>query len=415
MFHRSFSEQNFRHYPESHIVIPQHRADLSAQVEALCVGIRLGHSLHASPSGIALIPADVPTGPQSGGQWLFCQSSGSTGRAKTIRRRPESWIASFEVTASRFGVGPEDCYAVLGALSHSLTLYGLLEALHLGADCHCLCGLQPRRQWEMLSAGAISVLYATPSQLRLILEAKDADRAKAPSVRLIFCGGGKLDSATRKGLAERFPKAGVFEFYGASETSFITIWDETTPEGSVGRAYPGVEIVVGHPSHPTSGDVADIWVKSPYLFDGYDGSDSGDTRWHEGYVSVGEMGELDESGNLFLKGRRSRMVTVADQNVFLEDAETVLLADPSVRLCAVMARPDRTRGHVLVAIVEASEKTEAKGPLADGLLALGRKALGPLAAPRQILFIDAMPMLASGKPDLKALEGWLQQRQEAQG
>ncbi|SNY92118.1 long-chain acyl-CoA synthetase [Cohaesibacter sp. ES.047] len=402
----------FRRSAKSTIHIPSHRADLSAQVDALCKGIALGHSIHASPDGIAIrSPEDAMDG-----QWLYCQSSGSTGRAKTIRRRPASWIASFDVTAARFGVGPEDTYAVLGALSHSLTLYGLMEAMHLGADCHCLSGLKPRSQYAVLQSGAVSVVYATPSQLRLMLETKSTDKtgkAEAEAVRLIFCGGGKLDEPTRLGLKRRFPGAALYEFYGASETSFITIWDESTPAGSVGRAYPGVDLRIGEASEPAQDGVGDIWVRSPYLFDGYEGPDSGDTRWQDGWVSVGEMGALDETGNLFLKGRRSRMVTIADQNVFLEDAEAVLLADPRVRLCAVLAETDRVRGHVLVGVVEVADGSIADGALAEALVSLGRAALGPLAAPRQIRFIDAMPMLASGKPDLKTLELWLQQRQEA--
>lgn len=341
--------------------------------------------------GTAISAMDSPV--NAGRPLLYCQSSGSTDLAKTIRRSHASWIASFEVNRGRYTLGKHDRYAVLGSLGHSLSLYAVTEALHLGADILALGGDSPRAQVVALREARASVLYATPSQLRLL---QRVDAGALPDIRLVFCGGGALGTDERADLAELFPNAELFEFYGASETSFITISTAETPPGSVGRAYPGVTLKL----RPVAGEDAEIWVSSPYLFDGYDGGRGGDTRWDGDFLTVGEIGRLDGQGNLFLRGRRSRMVTVADVNVFLEDVEQVMLDESAGRACAAVAVPDALRGNAVIGFAEGA----ADEALADRIKARCRAALGPHAVPRRIGFLDPMPMLPSGKPDLVALQ-----------
>lgn len=358
----------------------QHRTAIAALVD--CIE---GHlPIHARQEGGPVIAAAQGHGPL-----LLCQSSGSTGRAKTIRRSHASWIASFEVNRSLFGLGHHDRYAVLGHLGHSLSLYAVTEALHLGADILALGGDGPRAQIETLQAGKATVLYATPAQLRLLCR---AGHTRLDCIRHVICGGGLFAPDEYAELAAFFPNALVSEFYGASETSFISISDADTPPGSVGRPYPGVDLRLQ--------EAAEIWVRSPYLFDGYDGEGSIDTRWSDGFLTVGEIGWLDETGNLFLRGRRSRMVTVADVNVFLEDIERIMAGICGTRLCAAVAVRDPMRGSAVIGYVEGSEDRS----LAGSIRAQCRDALGPLSTPRRIGFLEQMPMLPSGKPDLLALQ-----------
>jgi long-chain acyl-CoA synthetase len=183
------------------------------------------------------------------------------------------------------------------------------------------------------------------------------------------------------------PNATVREFYGAAETSFITLADEATPEGSVGKAYPGVEISVD-PS-------GEVWVKSPYLFMGY-ASEPGSAQWRDGWLSVGEIGRL-EGGFLTLHGRAGRMVTVADQNVFPEEIEALMQGMLGVQRVAVLPVPDPQRGVVLVALAQGDRGQE------PAILRQARAALGPLKAPKALIWIEDWPILPSGKTDLRAL------------
>ena len=321
-------------------------------------------------------------------QWLRCQTSGSSGAPKTIRRNPQSWINSFEITADLFDVTHKDNYAVFGGLAHSLTLYACCEALHLGADICMLDGMSPKSQAANLLSQQITVIYATPTQLRLLAKLGN----EFSMIKHVFIGGGVLDASLWSALPAIFPSAQIRQFFGSSETSFITITDTLTPVGSVGKAYPDVDLQV---RDQNVDGVGEIWVRSAYVFDGYEGSPDG-AQWDGGYLSIGELGALDDHGYLFLHGRKTRMVTVMDQNVFLDAVETVVRQCTGVTDCAVVAVADAARGHRIVCYV-AGDLT-----LDD----IGRHCRAKLAAhavPKEIHILMQIPVLPAGKPDLARL------------
>ncbi len=309
-------------------------------------------------------------------------TGGSTGAPRRILRDVGSWTASFAVNAGLFGIGPGARIGVVGRLTHSIALYGALEGMHLGAEVHLLDRLRPDRAAMALRDRGLGMIYATPAQVRMMLDAG----LDWPDLRWIVIGGAKLDLGLRAGLAQVAVGAQIAEFYGAAETSFITLTDADTPEGSVGRAYPGVEI-----------DLRDgiIWVRSPYLCAGYAG-DPGGAVWRDGWLSLGEAGWIAD-GYLHLSGRTGRMVTIADQNVFPEAVEAFLATLPGVLQVAVIARKDGLRGHVIDAVMQGD-------PAQTGaIMQAARARLGPLVAPRNIRWVAAWPLLPSGKTDLAAL------------
>jgi long-chain acyl-CoA synthetase len=305
-------------------------------------------------------------------------TGGSSGEPRRVRRSVASWQASFAVNAGLFGIGPGTAVGIPGRLCHSLALYGALEGMHLGADVHLLDGLRADRMAQALAT--CDVIYATPAQIRMLLG------VPWPALRHLVVGGAKLDQALRLAVQQVAPQALVTEFYGAAETSFITMTDAGTPHGSVGRAYPGLEIAVKD---------GEVWVRSPYLFTGYVGD--GPARWQDGWLTVGEHGRLD-GDYLFLQGRAGRMVMIADQNVFMDAVEAYLAALPGVARVAVLARPDVARGHVLEAVMLGDAAREGD------ILRAARAHLGALKAPRRIWWRSDWPDLASGKTDMRAIE-----------
>lgn len=385
---------------------PRQGASLSPQspgFEALLACLRSGDSILARQSAEAPIVPRRTDRPR-----LFCESAGTSGAARLIRRSPSSWIRSFDLNGERFGLGESDVYATLGHLGHSLTLYAVLEGLHLGAGIADLSPLSPRGQARHLAEIGASVIYATPTQLRLLLAGVGAaGLSEVGSVRHIFSGGGKLDDNLRPRLAEIFPAAVLREFFGASETSFIAIGDAATPAGSVGRPYPGVSLRIGRPDRPVGPmQAGELWVDSPYLFDGYAVGEPGDTRWQGRWLSIGEIGYQDRDGHLFLKGRRNRMVTVADRNVFPEEIERQVMQMTGAVLCVAMAQPDDRRGNRIICVVQGDGGAEVEKRLRQGL----RDGLGAHAVPRQFVFLDRIPLLPAGKPDLQSLGRLLETR-----
>ncbi len=371
----------FRLHPAARIFGPDGARAVGGQAAAVIPPGPAGAALLAvlaKGAGFRIGAVDAPPPAAEGFETL---TSGSTGAPRRIRRSVASWTASFGVNAGLFGIGPGARVAVLGSLVHSLSLYGALEGACLGAEVHLLAGLRPDRQAAALAARDVGVLYATPAQLRGL-------NAPMPGLRLVLVGGSKLDAALRARFAALAPGADVREFYGAAEASFVTLADADTPAASVGRPYPGVEL-----------DIRDgeVWVKSPYLFEGY-ASDPGSARWQGGWLTVGEMGRL-ENGFLYLDGRKGRMVTVADQNVFPEEIEVLMETLPGVERAAVLAMPDAARGHVLHAVAMGDPGAEAS------VMAALRATLGPMKAPRSIRWRADWPVTASGKTDLAALRG----------
>ncbi len=314
-------------------------------------------------------------------------TSGSSGEPRRIRRQPQSWTRSFAVNAGIFGIGPGVKVAVPGRLTQSLALYGAMEAVHLGAELHLLDGMRPDRQAQALARLAVQLVYATPAQMRGLVAAATG----WPALQHVVIGGSKLDAGLRAALAVLAPQARLHEFYGAAETSFITMAGADSPVDSVGQVYPGVQLVVD----AVAGAVGEIWVKSPYLFDGYAGD--GPAQWRDGFLSVGEMGRLVD-GYLYLAGRAGRMVTVADQNVFPEEIEGFLHGLPGVARAAVVPVADAKRGKCLVAVLQGDAGQAAV------IMAALRARLGGLRAPKRLIWREDWPELPSGKTDLRRLQ-----------
>lgn len=387
----------FRWHPEARVFGPEGAevlplADAPAVIGAVPCGAAVASALARGGAGMPFrVGAEGLPAPEAGRRPVFeTLTSGSTGVPRRIRRSQRSWCASFAVNAGLFGIGPGCRIAVPGRMEHSLSLYGALEGACLGAEVHLLAGLRPDAQAAALRDRRVEVIYATPAQLRLLVE---AGGVALPDLRLVLVGGSKLDAVLRAALAAVAPLAAVREFYGAAETSFVTLTDTSSAEGSVGRPYPGVrlEIRAAEGAVLKPGGLGEVWVRSPYLCDRYAGGRPGLKR--AGWMSVGEIGWM-ERGELYLAGRAGRMVTVADQNVFPEEIEGFLAGLPGVRRVAVLPRADLMRGHVLVAVIVGEREQE------DKILRAARGRLGPLKAPKAVIWRADWPELPSGKPDL---------------
>ena len=288
-------------------------------------------------------------------------TSGSTNRPKAILRNASTWIYSFE----RNSVVANDTVAVMGNLSHSLTHYAATEALHNGAKI-IFC---PKRL-----TGEPTVIYATPTQIKLAM----AQTTPHPNVRLVMIGGGHFTPAEHDACQNQFPNADIRIFYGTAETSFISIADKNTPNGSVGQAYDGVTISVQD---------GNVNVQTPMMAIGYLGKIK--TFDHDTSFATGEIGRIDAHGHLFLQGRADRRVTIADKSVHLDAIEAELLAIEGIINAGVIALPDASRGLRAFACVQGADVDH---PLLGG-----------------VLVVDDWPQLLSGKTDYVRLKQILAQ------
>ena len=344
-----------------------------------------------------------PTGPARNATTTFqCTSSGSSGQPKRIRRTHKSWIRCFDANARLWDLGQSERYAILGALSHSLSLYGAMEALHFGAALIDASGQRPDKQLAKIETCKPSVIYATPSQIKLLFEAcRSKSSSPARSLKRAFIGGSYLDQSTADACQRMIPEAEIHQFYGASETSFVAMSSRETPKESTGKAFPNVEIEVrsSEGSKLRVDEIGEIWVRSPYLFEGYASHEQGSAEWQAGWVSVGEIGSLDSAGNLYIKGRKDRAVQIADKTVHPERIEEHLAGLQGVENSAIVPVEDRMRGNSLVAFVKMRSGSTFDSA---AILRACRSEFGNGISPRRIVAVDEWPLLHSGKTDYSA-------------
>lgn len=330
-------------------------------------------------------------------------TSGTTGVPKGYRRTHASWIESFAVSEEAFGLSADDVVLAPGGLAASLHLYGVVHALHIGASAVMMRHFVPLEALELIARHGVTALYATPTQLQMLTKVAASEAIVCPGVRRIMVSGAKWRPETRATVAAVFPNAGIAEFYGASEMSFITLVrpGEEAPAGSVGRAAPGVILRVrdGEGRDLPAGETGTIWVASEMLFEAYACGGGTETRREGAFLTIGDHGRLDAAGYLTLAGRERRMLVTAGQNVFPEEVEALLAAAPGIDEALVLGLPDALRGVELVALLRGPGAGEAAR-----LRAHCRRFLPASKVPRRFLVVEDWPRTSGGKADIPALQ-----------
>ena len=320
-----------------------------------------------------------------------CETGGTSGKPKRIRRTAESWLASIRLIFEKY-TNSTECYGIMGYLGHSLAFYAAVEAQIIGNRCVSVVGRSPKEQAQHFASAGVDVIYATPTQMRLLSKSQRVLK----NVQVVLIGGGRLDPETRTQVQSLTPNAQILQFYGAAETSFITLAEPHHDAASVGMAFPGVEIDI---QNTDSDGIGDVWVKSPYVFSGYAQGHAPDTHWQDGWLTIGELGKIDDAGQLFLSGRKSRVFAVADKTIYPEDIERYLNTQTEVIASAVFPVDDALRGaRIYVALCsEHTDDDRIQGMLGE------LKERGVMVDRWRIYGLDDWPMLMSGKPNYREL------------
>jgi long-chain acyl-CoA synthetase len=120
----------------------------------------------------------------------------------------------------------------------------------------------------------------------------------------------------------------------------------------------------------------------------------------DGWLHTGDVGYLDEDGYLFIVDRKKDVIIRGGFNVYPRDVEDALLEHPAVVSAGVVGRPDERHGEEVVAFVALRA---ADAVSAEELVDWARERIGGYKYPREVQFLDAMPLTAVGKLDRKAL------------
>ena len=120
----------------------------------------------------------------------------------------------------------------------------------------------------------------------------------------------------------------------------------------------------------------------------------------DGFLKTGDLGVLDDSGNLRIIGRAKDMFIVGGFNAYPAEIENLLLAHPSIKQVSVIGIPDDRLGEVGMAFVVAEPGT---APSEDEIVAWARETMANYKAPRRVAFIDELPLNATGKVEKNKL------------
>jgi acyl-CoA synthetase (AMP-forming)/AMP-acid ligase II len=174
--------------------------------------------------------------------------------------------------------------------------------------------------------------------------------------------------------------------------------------GSFGRPVPGFEAEVRRAADGAvcePGEVGELWFRGPFLMEGYDGRERHETFDTEGWYGTGDLVTVDGDGFVYFRGRASDMIKTAGANVSPREVEAAIL-EVSGLVAHVVGVDDAARGQVVAALVRAPAGNTVD---VDDLRTRLKGRLSAYKVPRRIVVApdDAVPMMSSGKLDVRAL------------
>jgi long-chain acyl-CoA synthetase len=359
---------------------------------------------HATGWDEALAGAEPWSEPPRPSPPSMIYTSGTTGRPKAVQRLHPLDLTDADMLAALavVGIGPGMRTVVCGPMYHTAPNVHALLAGRVGG----LVVLQPRFDAEELLAlidrHAITALHLVPTMLVRLLRLPDATRARydTSSLRVVAHAAAPCPpDVKRAAIAWLGPI--VNEYYGATETGAVvgcTSDEWLAHPGTVGSALPGCDVrIVGEDGRDLpAGEPGDVYLRSePFGDFTYHGRDDERRKIElDGYVTVGDLGYLDDSGYLFLCDRREELIISGGVNIYPAEIEAALIAHPLVGDCAVFGIPDAEFGEVIAAVVQ---PVPGAAPAPDEIKAHVRRRLAGFKVPRVVELASELPREDSGK------------------
>ncbi len=352
-------------------------------------------------------------------------TSGSSGEPKGVPLTHRNVMANVTQFASRLNIGRDasllGCLPLFHSFGCTVTLwYPVIEGINL---ITYPSPLETKRLAELISLHQINVLLATPTFLRGYM--KRIDPAQLESLDLVVTGAEKLPQNLADAFEEKF---GIrpMEGYGLTETSPATNVNLPTPDqetdthtlpaicnGSVGQLLPGIAIKLIDPASEKEVPLDQpgiIILKGANIFPGYlrDEKRTKEVLSADGWFRTGDVGYLDPEGFLHIQGRISRFSKIAGEMVPHETIEAAInkvlgLDGETERKIAIVGIPDEQKGEAIVLL-----STIAGQALEQECIDLRYKLLDEgltsLWCPKIIIPVQEIPLLASGKLDIKSCQ-----------
>lgn len=346
-------------------------------------------------------------------------TSGTTGEPKGVvhgHRLLLGTLPAFVVSTSNLELAPDDVYwTVPDWMWQGAFMTGVVPALCFGRPvlAYDRGSFDPDAAFRLLDEYDVSVLHLPPTAIRMLMDVPEpAATYELDSLRVVQTGGEPIGADVFEWVGSHLdvrlhPGYGQTEahlFVGACSALF------ETPRDSTGRALPGHDASVVDPDTlepvPTgeTGEIALAYDGNPTCLKRYlhEPEETAATI-RDGLLLTGDLGSLDEAGNLHFEARKDDVIISAGHRIGPEEIETTLAAHPAVAAAGVVGVPDDERGQVPKAFVTVASGVSPSDALREELQAFVKDRLAKHKYPRRIEFVEALPLTSSGKVDRSAL------------
>ncbi|RED13810.1 AMP-binding protein [Pontivivens insulae] len=276
----------------------------------------------------------------------------------------------------------------------------MLPALAYGVPllAHRMAKFDPDHAFWLMQQMSVRNVFLPPTALKLMRQSSGwAD------LRSVGSGGEALGADLLDWGRARLGTT-INEFYGQTECNLVlgnmASLDAPRP-GSTGRAVPGsdVAIVDAQGQEVPRGDEGEIAVRRgdrAMFLEYWQNPAKTDEKFVGEWMLTGDIARMDEDGFVFFSARTDDVITSSGYRIGPSEIEDCLNGDPDVTMAGVIGVPDAVRTEAVRAYVVLRDGAEAAGK-ADSLKSRVRERISPHVAPRDIVFVDDLPMTATGK------------------
>ena len=335
-------------------------------------------------------------------------TGGTTGKSKgALRYHRENAGAAGAILAD-FEIPDAARYLTVAPISH-VAGTKVLPTLMRGGTVYMLKGFDPEAVLATIARERINFTLLVPTMIYVLLDHPALGRTDLSSLELVLYGASAMSPSR---LIEGIERIGpVFsQLYGQTECYPVSVLrkkdhDPKTPELFLSCGFPiaacEVRILDDNDQEVKTGEAGEICVRAPHVMAEYwKRTDITAETLKNGWVHTGDIARRDERGYMFILDRKKDMIVSGGFNIFPREVEDVLSQHRDVAMVAVVGTPDAKWGEAVTAIVVPREGAK---PDPDELINLVKSRKGSAHAPKQIRFVDKLPMTGVGKVDKKVL------------
>ena len=379
------------------------------RLKALTQGAAPGWSAYDALLAAHAPPARaVSADPEEPGVMIY--SSGTTGRPKGILLRQRGVMENAHMTNLVMRYQASDVALTMLPLFASFGFcWDFLMAGEAGASTAILPKFEPKAAIEAIERHRVTVLAGVPTMFARLFEAGNLKGRDFSSLRLMDVGGGPVSDRLKLDL-KNVHKIEIVESYGLSEISPVASvqvpYDEHKP-GACGQPLPGVEVKVLGPDGkelPPNTPGEFCFRCSTFMIGYWNKPELTAQALRGGWLHSGDIGVVDEDGELFVRDRLKDMIVSNGYNVYPKEVENALCEHPAVQSAAVIGVPDEIRGELVHAFVVLKPGAKAG---AQELIGHCATLIGKHKLPRDVHFVAELPLTASGKIQRFALREML--------